>query len=81
MQSIERTFTAKVLWSGQADGKPAVALDKTCFFAETGGQPGDKGVLRLLDGTPIQVLTTTKDGNHAIHHVASPIPVNTTPRT
>jgi alanyl-tRNA synthetase len=71
-------FTAKVLWNGMMDGKPAVALDKTCFFAETGGQPGDKGVLRLLDGTAIPVLTTWKDGNHAIHVVAEPIPVNTT---
>jgi alanyl-tRNA synthetase len=74
----KRSFTAKVLWSGLADGKPAVALDKTCFFAETGGQPGDQGTLRLLDGTAIQVLSTTKDGGHAIHHVAQAIPVNAT---
>ncbi|MFO1535654.1 MAG: alanine--tRNA ligase [Thermoplasmatota archaeon] len=74
----KRTFTAKVLWSGQADGKPAVALDKTCFFAETGGQPGDKGTLRLLDGAVVTVLATAKDGGHAIHHVSEPIPVNAT---
>ncbi|MEA3203260.1 MAG: alanyl-tRNA synthetase [Thermoplasmata archaeon] len=74
----KRTFTAKVLWSGTVEGKPAVALDKTCFFAETGGQPGDKGVLRLLDGTAIAVAVTTKDGQHALHHGGAAIPVNAT---
>ncbi|HEX2065678.1 MAG TPA: alanine--tRNA ligase-related protein, partial [Candidatus Thermoplasmatota archaeon] len=74
----KRTFTAKVLWSGTAEGRPAVALDKTCFFAETGGQPGDKGTLRLLDGTAVDVLTTTKDGGHAIHHLSAPIPLHAT---
>jgi alanyl-tRNA synthetase len=74
----KRTFTAKVLWSGTVEGKPAVALDKTCFFAETGGQPGDRGTLRLLDGAAVQVLGTTKDGAHAIHHVSGAIPVNAT---
>ncbi|HUR61996.1 MAG TPA: alanine--tRNA ligase [Candidatus Thermoplasmatota archaeon] len=74
----KRGFTAKVLWSGPVDGKPAVVLDKTCFFAETGGQPGDQGTLKLLDGTAITVLGTTKDKEHAIHHVAEAIPVNAT---
>ncbi|HUR63759.1 MAG TPA: alanine--tRNA ligase-related protein, partial [Candidatus Thermoplasmatota archaeon] len=74
----KRGFTAKVLWSGVVDGKPAVALDKTCFFAETGGQPGDQGVLKLLDGTAVQVLATTKDGGHAIHHLSEAVPVNAT---
>lgn len=74
----KRSFTAKVVWSGTMDGKPVVALDKTCFFAETGGQPGDRGVLRLLDETEIQVLATTKDGPHAIHHLSAPLAVNVT---
>ncbi|HUR26324.1 MAG TPA: alanine--tRNA ligase [Candidatus Thermoplasmatota archaeon] len=72
----KRSFTAKVLWSGSVDGKPAVVLDQTCFFAETGGQPGDRGVLKTLDGHEVQVTTTTKDGTHAIHHVSGPLPVN-----
>jgi alanyl-tRNA synthetase len=72
----KRSFTAKVLWSGSVDGKHAVVLDQTCFFAETGGQPGDRGVLKALDGHEVQVLATTKDGAHAIHLVSEPLPVN-----
>jgi alanyl-tRNA synthetase len=75
-EQSKRSFTAKVLWSGAVEGKHAVVLDKTCFFAETGGQPGDRGVLKALDGTEVQVLTTTKDGPHAIHHTSGPLPVN-----
>ena len=72
----KRSFTAKVLWSGAVDGKHAVVLDQTCFFAETGGQPGDRGVLRALDGHEVEVLTTTKDGPHAVHHTSAPLPVD-----
>jgi len=71
-------FNAKVLWSGQVDGKHAVVLDQTCFFAETGGQPGDQGILEVSGGPQVQVTDTTKDGKHAIHHVAHAIPVNAT---
>lgn len=75
-EQSKRSFTAKVLWSGQVEGKHAVVLDKTCFFAETGGQPGDRGTLKDLAGHEVQVLTTTKDGQHAIHHTSGPLQVN-----
>jgi alanyl-tRNA synthetase len=75
-EQSKRSFTAKVLWSGSVEGKHAVVLDKTCFFAETGGQPGDRGTLKSPDGHEVQVLTTTKDGAHAIHHTSAPLPVN-----
>src|ERR1044072_6160939 len=75
-EQSKRSFTAKVLWSGSVEGKHAVVLDKTCFFAETGGQPGDRGVLKALDGHEVQVLTTTKDGGHPNHPTACPRPAN-----
>lgn len=75
-EQSKRSFTAKVLWSGQVEGKNAVVLDKTCFFAETGGQPGDRGTLRANDGHEVEVLTTLKDGQHAVHLTSGPLHVN-----
>jgi alanyl-tRNA synthetase len=46
-----------------------LALDSTPFYAESGGQVGDKGTLRI--GTEeIEVLNTTKDGGYIAHQVA-----------
>jgi len=47
------------------DGKGWVLLDKTPFYAESGGQTGDKGTLRQAQGTvtvtePVEVLDTKK---------------------
>jgi alanyl-tRNA synthetase len=72
----KRSFSGKVVWTGTVEGKPAVALDKTCFFAETGGQPGDRGVLHTPNGRDVQVLDTKKDGAYAIHVVSEPLTVN-----
>ena len=42
-----------------ADGE-AVRLDRTVFYPEGGGQPGDTGILRTDDGTVIAVKNTRK---------------------
>jgi misacylated tRNA(Ala) deacylase len=39
----------------------AVELDQTCFYAASGGQPGDTGVLERADGTKI-ALGPTRHG-------------------
>lgn len=75
-EQAKRSFSAKVLWSGRVDGKAACVLDKTCFFAETGGQPGDQGTLTSLDGTEAKVTGTIKDGPHAVHLTSHLLPVN-----
>jgi alanyl-tRNA synthetase len=60
------------------DGKPVaslhegdkgvVILDETPFYAEGGGQVGDKGMLRGL-GVLVKVDDTRKQGNHFLHYV------------
>jgi misacylated tRNA(Ala) deacylase len=47
-----------------------VALDRTVFYAQGGGQPGDNGVLRLPDGRSLAVTGTRRGDAGAILHLA-----------
>jgi len=58
-----REFDAAVLERRRYEGSPAVVLEATCFYPESGGQPWDKGT---LDG--IEVLKVI-DVDGAILHV------------
>jgi alanyl-tRNA synthetase len=61
-----------------SDGKPVdsiaigesgvVVLNKTPFYAESGGQVGDAGYLTAA-GLTVEVLDTTKAGSHHLHHI------------
>ncbi|WP_377299387.1 alanyl-tRNA editing protein [Rhizobium sp. SGZ-381] len=48
----------------------AIELDQTCFYATSGGQPGDTGFLERADGSKI-LLGPTRHGatKDIIHHV------------
>lgn len=61
--SYLKTCPAKVI--GHQDH--AVILDQTVFYPTGGGQPGDKGILELRDGTNLSVLTTVKDRDTGAH--------------
>lgn len=45
-----------------------VVLDRTVFYPTGGGQPGDRGVMRLADGTEVAVVDTVKGEGVAIVH-------------
>ena len=52
-----------------------VVLDRTVFYARSGGQPGDTGVLRW-DGGETRVVDTVKEGGSPLHQVEGvPLPV------
>ncbi len=62
-----RTFRARV------ESRPpgAVVLDRTYFYPAGGGQPGDRGTLRLADGTEVRVVDVAKSGPAVLHRVKS----------
>ena len=57
----------------KAKGKEAYqwVLAETPFYAESGGQVGDKGSLRFEDGTVLAVTDTKKENNLFIHFTDS----------
>jgi alanyl-tRNA synthetase len=70
------THTGKVL-ALIVDGEPSqkvsqlgvlqLVLDSTSFYAESGGQTGDQGIIEWMGGS-IQVTDTLKQGQHFVHH-------------
>ena len=46
-----------------------VILDKTPFYAESGGQVGDHGFLKLASGAEFQVADTRKQGGDIFGHI------------
>jgi alanyl-tRNA synthetase len=70
--------TVKAIWDGhkliphthgaEANAQGfAVVLDRTCFYAEMGGQVGDTGELRSRDGAVMAVETTRSAGGYVLH--------------
>jgi len=55
-------FDAEVVERLTRDGRPAVVLDRTAFYPESGGQPWDRGT---LDGAA--VLEVIEEGGRIIH--------------
>lgn len=54
-----------------------VVLDRTVFYARSGGQPGDTGVLRWQDGS-VRIIDTVKRSGRVLHQVdGEPPPVGT----
>ncbi len=65
-RTCEATVTA-------VDGR-GIVLDRTVFYAQGGGQPGDTGFLRTADGREVPVTGTVKDGDDHLHVPADGAP-------
>ena len=64
-----RSCTARVV----AVHETAVELDRTVFYPQGGGQPGDSGTLRLADGSLLHVADTKKgDAEESVLHLLAP---------
>ena len=61
-ESYLQEFKGKILEKVKIDGKPALILDKTCFYPTSGGQPNDLG---YIQGVPI--IDVIEDNEKIIH--------------
>ncbi|MCP4072760.1 MAG: alanyl-tRNA editing protein [Hyphomicrobiales bacterium] len=56
--AYQRSCNAEILSVNELGG---IILDRTVFYANSGGQPGDSGWIELADGSKIEITTTVKD--------------------
>jgi alanyl-tRNA synthetase len=57
-----KMFRARVLELRDLDGRPAAILDRTAFYPEGGGQPGDRGTLGA-----VKVIDTQERSGAVLH--------------
>lgn len=58
---------AKIIAIVEGDGYADIILDKTPFYAESGGQVGDSGGIKVINGFSVNVLTTFKVNHLFVH--------------
>ncbi len=66
--AYQRSFQAKIVARVAENG---VVLDQTCFYPEGGGQPADRGELRVGD-KKLKVTNVQKIGNTIVHFLDQP---------
>jgi alanyl-tRNA synthetase len=69
-------FRARALRTIKSGKGSWLVLDKTCFYPEGGGQPGDRGVLKH-NGKRTEVTDTQKIGEVILHRISSQIKTGT----
>ena len=73
LDSHMQTFTAVVVACNPGKHGYDVVLDRSCFYPEGGGQPGDRGTLN-----DVTVTDTHEVGGEIIHYCEKPLPVGET---
>lgn len=71
--SYQTEFDAAVTSVTTLDGRPALALDRSCFYPTSGGQPNDLGMLDLGAWGSRQVIDVVA-GEGIVHHVLNAPP-------
>lgn len=66
--SLLLTFEGRVVGPSTFEGKPSLMLDRTAFYAEAGGQLGDRGVLKAV-GQIVSVRDVQVDDEGIVHHL------------
>jgi alanyl-tRNA synthetase len=66
-------FDAKIIDRLEHDGQPAVILDRSAFYPDSGGQPSDRGTLNHAQ--VIDVIAREADGE-VLHVLSAPIEVD-----
>lgn len=61
-------FDAAVVGRREHEGRPAVVLDRTAFYAESGGQPWDTGTIE-----DARVVAVVEDGADVLHVLDRPL--------
>lgn len=73
LDAHQKTFTAAVLSCVPGKYGYDVVLDRTCFYPEGGGQPGDTGSL-----SGVRVTDTHERGDEIVHFCDAPLAVGET---
>jgi misacylated tRNA(Ala) deacylase len=69
---LEDAYLAAASATVLAVGTDGIVLDRTPFYARSGGQPGDTGVLSWAGGQTAAITDTIKGEGQTILHVAEP---------
>lgn len=72
-----RSFTAAVTECREGKLGYEILLDRTAFYPEGGGQPGDLGMLRTAEGEEVLVWDTHEKQGEILHYAKQPLAAGT----